>query len=209
MTDKGKTRVLVADDHYLVRFGLVALIHTKADMEVAAEACDGAQAIVLYEAHHPDLVLMDTRMPIKDGIEATIQIRKKFGNARILMLTAFDGDVDIRRALDAGARGYVLKRSTSEVLIPAIRAVARGEIWISKELTTKLDAKRSFEQLTFREMEVLKELAKGLGDKQIADALDITEYTARDHLKNIRAKLRVADRTEAVTVALQRGIIHL
>ena len=173
------------------------------------EASDGAQAIELYEKYHPDLALMDTRMPIKDGIEATFQIRKRFPQARISMLTAFDGDVDIRRALDAGARGYVLKRSTSEVLIPAIRAVARGEIWISKELTIKLDAKKSFEQLTVREMEVLKELAKGMGDKQIADALDITEYTARDHLKNIRAKLRVADRTEAVTVALQRGIIHL
>jgi DNA-binding NarL/FixJ family response regulator len=209
MTEKAKTRILVADDHYLVRFGLVALIHTKPDMVVVAEASDGAEAIVQYEKNRPDLVLMDTRMPVKDGIEATVQIRKQFPQARILMLTAFEGDVDIRRALDAGARGYVLKRSTSEVLIPAIRAVAKGEIWMSKELTTKLDAKKSFEPLTGRELEVLKELAKGLGDKQIADALDITEYTARDHLKNIRAKLRVTDRTEAVTVALQRGIIHL
>jgi DNA-binding NarL/FixJ family response regulator len=152
---------------------------------------------------------MDTRMPIKDGIEAMVEIRKAHPQARILMLTAFDGDVDIYRAVDAGARGYVLKRSTSEVLIPAIRAVAKGEVWMPKEITTKLDAKKSFESLTLREVEVLKQLAKGLGDKQIAEVLAITEYTARDHLKSIRAKLRVADRTEAVTVALQRGIIHL
>lgn len=209
MTSKVKTRILIADDHYLVRLGLVALIHTKDDMQVVAEASDGAQAIALYESHRPDLVLMDTRMPIKDGIEAMVEIRKAHPQARILMLTAFDGDVDIYRAVDAGARGYVLKRSTSEVLIPAIRAVAKGEVWMPKEITTKLDAKKSFESLTLREVEVLKQLAKGLGDKQIAEVLAITEYTARDHLKSIRAKLRVADRTEAVTVALQRGIIHL
>jgi DNA-binding NarL/FixJ family response regulator len=209
VTSKVKTRILIADDHYLVRLGLVALIHTKDDMQVVAEASDGAQAIALYESHRPDLVLMDTRMPIKDGIEAMVEIRKAHPQARILMLTAFDGDVDIYRAVDAGARGYVLKRSTSEVLIPAIRAVAKGEVWMPKEITTKLDAKKSFESLTLREVEVLKQLAKGLGDKQIAEVLAITEYTARDHLKSIRAKLRVADRTEAVTVALQRGIIHL
>jgi DNA-binding NarL/FixJ family response regulator len=209
VTNKGKTRILIADDHYLVRVGLVALIHTKDDMQVVAEASDGAQAIALYESHRPDLVLMDTRMPIKDGIEAMVEIRKAHPQARIVMLTAFDGDVDICRAVEAGARGYVLKRSTSEILIPAIRAVAKGELWMPKEITTKLDAKKSFESLTLREVEVLKQLAKGLGDKQIAEVLAITEYTARDHLKSIRAKLRVADRTEAVTVALQRGIIHL
>jgi DNA-binding NarL/FixJ family response regulator len=209
VTGKGKTRILIVDDHYLVRLGLVALIHTKDDMQVVAEASDGKQAVALYEKHGPDLVLMDTRMPIKDGIEAMVEIRKGHPQARILMLTAFEGDVDIRRALEAGACGYVLKRSTSEVLIPAIRAVARGEHWVPAEIATKLDAKKSFESLTLREVEVLKQLAKGLGDKQIAEVLAITEYTARDHLKNIRAKLRVADRTEAVTVALQRGIIHL
>jgi DNA-binding NarL/FixJ family response regulator len=209
VTAKGKTRILIADDHYLVRLGLVALIHTKDDMQVVAEASDGEQAVALYEKHRPDLVLMDTRMPVKDGIAAMVEIRKERPEARILMLTAFEGDVDIRRALEAGARGYVLKRSTSEVLIPAIRAVANGELWIPKEIASKLDAKKSFESLTPREVEVLKQLAKGLGDKQIAEVLAITEYTARDHLKNIRAKLRVADRTEAVTVALQRGIIHL
>jgi DNA-binding NarL/FixJ family response regulator len=209
MTPTRKIRILVVDDHYLVRMGLSGLVNTKPDMEVVMEASDGAQAIELYESCLPDLVLMDTRMPVKDGIEATIEIRASFPEARILMLTAFDGDADIRRALEAGAQGYVLKSSTGEKLIPAIRAVAKGQLWVPKEIATRLDSKKSYEQLTARELEVLHELAKGLGDKQIADALNITEYTARDHLKNIRAKLRVADRTEAVMVALQRGIIHL
>jgi DNA-binding NarL/FixJ family response regulator len=204
-----KIRILVADDHYIVRMGLVALVNTEPDMEVVAEAADGAQAIELYAKFLPDLALMDARMPVKDGIEATVEIRKRFPTASILMLTAFDGDADIRKALEAGAQGYVLKSSTGDKLIPALRAVAAGEHWVPKEVASRLASRNSFEQLTAREMQVLNQLAKGLANKQIADALHITEYTVKDHLKNILAKLRVADRTEAVTVALQRGIIHL
>lgn len=209
MSNMTKTRILIADDHYLVRMGLAGLVNTQADMEIVGEASDGAQAIELYDQLQPDLVLMDTRMPVKDGIEASLAIRKKHPHASILMLTAFDGDADIRRALDAGAQGYVLKSSTGEQLLPALRAVAQGRLWMPKEITARLDSKRSFEQLTPREVDVLNELAKGLANKQIAEAFNITEYTVKGHLKNILAKLRVADRTEAVTVALQRGIIRL
>jgi DNA-binding NarL/FixJ family response regulator len=204
-----KIRILIADDHYVVRMGLVALVNTESDMEVVAEAEDGAQAIKLFRECRPDLMLMDSRMPIMDGIQSTIEIRRESPDARILMLTAYDGDADIRRALDAGVCGYVLKRSTREKLIPALRAVAAGEHWIPKDVAGQLAARKSFEHLTAREMQVLDELAKGLANKQIADTLQITEHTVKDHVKNILAKLRVADRTEAVSVAVQRGIIHL
>ncbi len=209
MTKGRKIRILIADDHYIVRMGLVAIVNTEADMEVVAEATDGAQAIELFDKHRPDLALLDTRMPVTDGIQATIEIRKRFPDASIVMLTAFDGDADIRRALDAGVKGYVLKSSTGEDLIPALRAVADGERWVPAEIATRLAALKSFEDLTPRELEVLQHLGKGLANKQIAEALHITEYTVKDHLKNILAKLRVSDRTEAVTVALRRGIIHL
>jgi DNA-binding NarL/FixJ family response regulator len=204
-----KIRIIVADDHYIVRMGLVALVNTEPDMEVVAEAADGAQAIELFAKHSPDLALIDARMPVKNGFEATVEIRKQFPNAAILMLTAFDGDADIRKALEAGVQGYVLKSSTGDKLIPALRAVAAGERWVPKEVADRLASRNSFEQLTAREIQVLNELAKGLANKQIAESLNITEYTVKDHLKNILAKLRVADRTEAVTTALQRGIIHL
>jgi DNA-binding NarL/FixJ family response regulator len=197
--------ILVADDHYIVRIGLVALVNSEPDMRVVAEAADGAQAVELFERHRPDVVLMDSRMAVKNGIDATLEIRKRSPDARVLMLTAFDGEADIRRALDAGVRGYTLKSSTGEMLIPAIRAVAAGERWIPGEVSKRLASRT----LTTRELEVLDELAKGRANKQIADELGITEYTVKDHLKNILNKLRVADRTEAVTVALQRGIIRL
>jgi DNA-binding NarL/FixJ family response regulator len=141
----------------------------------------------------------------KSGVEATIEIRKRFPGARVLMLTAFDGDADIRRALEAGVQGYVLKGSTGETLIPAIRAVVAGEEWIPTEVAARLAART----LTTRELQVLDELAKGLANKQIAEVLNITEYTVKDHLKSILAKLHAADRTEAVTAAVQRGIIRL
>ncbi|MEI8045332.1 MAG: response regulator transcription factor, partial [Verrucomicrobiota bacterium] len=166
-------------------------------------------AIELFAKFSPDLALIDARMPVKTGFEATVEIRKRFPNASILMLTAFDGDADIRKALEAGVQGYVLKSSTGDKLIPALRAVAAGERWVPKEVADRLASRNSFEQLSAREMQVLNQLAKGLANKQIAEALNITEYTVKDHLKNILAKLRVADRTEAVTVALRRGIIHL
>jgi len=209
MKHGSKIRVLIADDHHVVRLGLVALVGTTDDMEVVGEAEDGAGAIERFTQLRPDVVLMDSRMPVKDGIQATAEILKRCPKARVLMLTAYDGDADIGRALEAGVLGYVLKRSTGEDLLPALRAVAAGTRWIPGDVAGQLASRKSFEQLTPRELSVLDELAKGLANKQIADALQITEHTVKDHVKNILAKLRVADRTEAVTVALQRGIIHL
>ena len=157
----------------------------------------------------PDLALLDMRMPVKTGVQATEEIRTKFPEARIIMLTAFDGDEEIHKAFEAGAQGYVFKNSSGEKLIPALRAVVAGRRWIPKEVATRLSSRKSFEELTGREIQVLHELAKGLANKEIAGTLNITEYTVKDHLKNIMAKLRAADRTEAVMTSIQRGIIHL
>ena len=209
MKDGQKIRVLVADDHFIVRIGLLSVVNTEPDMHVVGEAADGSQAVELFLKINPDVVLMDLRMPVKDGIEATKEIRGRQPDARILMLTTFDGDTDIHRAIQAGAQGYVLKSSTGDKLIPAVRAVAAGEKWIPKEVATRLASRKLFEELTPRELQVLQQMAKGLANKEIGDALNITGHTVKDHLKNILGKLRVADRTEAVTVALQRGIIQL
>ena len=202
-------RILIADDHYVVRMGLVALVETEPDLQVIGEAADGVQAVEQFKQLRPDLTLMDLRMPLKDGIAATHEIRDQFPEARILMLTTFDGDDDIHRALSAGANGYLLKNATRESLIPALRAVAAGQRWIPQEVAHRLAGRKMFEALTPRELEVLHQLAKGRANKEIADVLNISEYTVKDHLKSILGKLRVADRTEAVTAALQRGIIHL
>ena len=208
MKEHRKIRILIADDHYIVRIGVVAVVNTQSDMEVVAEAEDGSQAIELFEKLKPDLVLMDSRMAVKTGIQATVEIRKRDPEARVLILTAFDGDEDIRRAFEAGAQGYVLKSATREQLIPALRAVAAGERWVPNEVAHRLSSHNSFEALTAREVEVLNEVAKGLANKQISDLFGISEHTVKGHLKLILAKLRVADRTEAVRVAVQRGIIQ-
>jgi DNA-binding NarL/FixJ family response regulator len=209
MTKPPTVRILVVDDHFIVRMGLIALINTEPDLEIVGETDDGDQAIALFEKLQPDLVLMDVRMPRQSGTEATRHIRRMTPAARVLMLSAFDGDADIHAALEAGAHGYVLKSATGEDLIPAIRAVAAGKRWIPREVATRLKSRNAYEDLTAREIEVLNQLARGLANKEIADALKISEYTTKDHLKSILAKLRVADRTQAVTAALSRGIIRL
>lgn len=204
-----KIRILIADDHYIVRLGLIALVSTEPDMEVVGQAADGAEALELFARFQPDLVLLDMRMPVKNGVETAMEIHSKFPSAGIIMLTAFDGDDEIHKALQAGARGYVFKNTTGEKLIPALRAVVAGQRWIPKEVASRLASRKTFEELTPRELQVLKILATGLANKEIAEVLSITEYTVKDHLKNILGKLRVSDRTEAVTTAVQRGIIHL
>jgi len=207
---KNKTiRILVADDHFVVRMGLIALVNTEDDLEVIGQASDGNQAVELFEKLKPDLVLMDLRMPVKDGIAATTEIFRKHPSARVLMLTTYDGDTDIHRAIQSGAQGYVLKNATGVELIPALRAVAAGQKWIPREISARLASRKMFEELTARELEVLQQISKGLANKEIGDVLKITEHTVKDHLKHILGKLHVADRTEAVTVALQRGIIQL
>src|SRR3954447_3768845 len=205
MKQDDKLQILVVADHFIVRMGLVALVNIESDMTVVGEAGDGAQAVELFSKLVPDLTLMDLRMPLKDGIQATREIRNRFPQARVLMLSTFDGDEDIHQALQAGASGYVLKSATRDTLIPALRAVATGQRWIPKEVANRLASRKLFEELTPREVEVLQELAKGLANKEIADVLNISENTTKGHLKNIIGKLRVADRTEAVTAALQRG----
>jgi DNA-binding NarL/FixJ family response regulator len=209
MSKPAKIRILVADDHFVVRMGLIGVVNLEPDMEVVGEAADGANAVQVFNRCQPDLVLMDLRMPVRDGIWATSEIRGKHPEARILMLTTYDGDTDIHRAVKAGAQGYVLKNTTRDNLIPALRAVASGQKWIPKEIATRLAERNIFEELTAREIQVLEQMAKGLANKEIADVLKISEHTVKGHLKSILGKLLVADRTEAVTKAVQRGIIRL
>lgn len=202
-------RILVADDHFIVRSGLVALIDSEPDMKVVAQSSDGAQAVETYAKHHPDVALIDLRMPVAGGNQVIEEIRARFPDARLLVLTAYNGDEDIHRALASGAQGYLLKSSTGDDLIPAIRAVAGGGQWIPRDVASRLAVRREYESLTPREIEVLREIARGRANKEIAATLAISENTVKDHLKNILAKLQVAARTEAVTVAVQRGIIEL
>lgn len=208
MNAAATVRILVVDDHFIVRTGLLSLINTEPGLTVVGEAADGDEAIRKFDALRPDLVVMDLRLPGRSGHEVTRYIRQTDAHARVLMLSAFEGDVDIHTALEAGAAGYVLKSVTAEELIPAIHTVAAGKRWIPREIATRLKQRSSFEDLTIRELEVLTQLARGLANKEIADTLGITEYTTKGHLKNILAKLRVADRTQAVIAAVQRGIIH-
>ena len=188
--------------------GVTAMVNTEPDMEIVAEASDGAEAIKLFEQFKPDVTLLDVRMPAINGIEVAGAIRRQNDAARILMLSALNGDEDIHNALEAGAAGYVLKDATEEKLIPAIRAVAAGQRWIPQDVANRLWSRRLFQELTERELQVLNKVIKGMANKQIADAMNISENTVKGFLKNILAKLHVADRTGAVAVAIQRGIIH-
>lgn len=209
MSHSRPLRIILADDHFIVRSGLVALIDSEPDMKVVAQATDGAQAIEAYARHRPDVLLLDLRMPVVGGNQVIESIRRDFPEAHILVLTAYNGDEDIHRALSSGACGYLLKSSTGDDLIPAIRQVAAGGRWIPRDVASRLAVRRDYGSLTQREIEVLREIARGRANKEIAGHLAITENTVKDHLKNILAKLQVAARTEAVTVAVQRGIIEL
>ncbi|HVT72182.1 MAG TPA: response regulator transcription factor [Lacunisphaera sp.] len=209
MSRAERIRILLADDHFIVRSGLVALIHSDPDLAVVAQASDGDQAVELFLRHRPDVALLDLRMPGRSGNAAIEEIRRQCPDARILVLTAYSGDEDIHKALEAGALGYVLKSSTGDDLLPAIRAVAAGQRWIPRDVATRLAMRSAYEELSHREIEVLREIARGLANKEIAHKLAITEHTVKDHLKSILGKLHVSARTEAVTAAVQRGIIEL
>jgi DNA-binding NarL/FixJ family response regulator len=204
-----RTRVLVADDHPVVRTGLAAVLVQQADLDLVAEAENGERAVELYREHRPDVCLMDLRMPVMDGVEAIRTITAEFPDARILALTTYEGDADIRRALEAGARGYLLKDMLLTDVIGAVRAVRRGEWVIPAAVATRLAEFPERSDLTERELEVLQLVARGLSNKEVARAIGRTDETVKIHLKNTFAKLDVADRTEAVTVALTRGLIHL
>jgi DNA-binding NarL/FixJ family response regulator len=209
MSRDPKIRILIADDHFIVRSGLVALLGTEPDLEVVGQAENGQQVFELFEKLHPDLVLMDLRMPGVSGDEAIVRIREIAPSARVIVLTAYSGDEDIHKALNSGAQGYLLKSSTGDGLLPAIRAVLAGKTWVPKDVATQLAMRNAFDELTPREVGVLEQLYKGLANKQIADALGVSEHTVKFHLKNILVKLHVADRTEAVTAAIKRGILRV
>jgi DNA-binding NarL/FixJ family response regulator len=208
-SNDGPIRVLVADDHPVVRTGLAAVLVQQPGLELVAEAENGARAVALYREHQPDVCLMDLRMPVMDGVEAIRTITAEFPMARILALTTYEGDADIRRALEAGARGYLLKDMLLTGVIGAVRAVRRGERVIPNAVAARLAEFPERSDLTERELEVLRLVARGLSNKEVARAIGRTDETVKIHLKNVFAKLDVADRTEAVTVALTRGLIHL
>ncbi|HZQ53708.1 MAG TPA: response regulator transcription factor [Bryobacteraceae bacterium] len=202
-------RILIVEDHHVVRQGLAALLKTVPDMTVVAQAADGAEGVRLFREHKPDVTIMDLRLPVLSGVDAITQIRSEFPSARIIVLTTFDGDEDIYRALQAGARGYLLKDMFGEELMEAIRVVHSGRTRIPPAIAERLAERMGGPNLTNRELEVLQAIAAGKSNKEIAFVLGISEATVKTHINNILSKLGVADRTQATTAALQRGIIHL
>lgn len=208
-TTTNPLRIMVVDDHPIVRQGLVALINTEPGMTVIAEASDGGQAVALFKQHRPDITLMDLRLPVLSGVEATTAIRKEYPQARIIILTTYDGDEDIYRALQAGAQSYLLKDMFGEELLQAIRTVHAGLRRIPAAVAERLAERINSQALTARELEVLKLIVKGKSNKEIGADLSISEATVKTHINNILSKLGVSDRTQAATTALQRGIVHL
>ena len=209
MTTQPSIRVLIAEDHLIARVGVKAIINAQPDMKVVAEAANGMQAVELYRKHRPDVTLMDVRMPGMGGVEAVTAIRAEFADARIIALSTYGGDEDIRRALQAGARSYLTKDVLHDELIRAIHAVHAGGKYMPPAVAAALEASALPAGLSAREMEVLSLIVKGQGNKQIAYQLGIAEHTVKNHVKNILSKLSVDDRTQAATAAIQRGIIHL
>lgn len=200
--------ILVVDDHPVVREGLSAILSSQTDMAVVAEAGDGQQAIDLYHAHRPNVTLMDLRMPKVSGVEATAAIRNRFPDARIIVLTTFDGEEDIYRALQAGARAYLLKNATREELLSTVRTVAAGGSRIPPAVAERLAQRIYKTALTSRELDVLRRIVAGSSNKQIAAALGITEATVKTHVNSILAKMCVSDRTGAAIAAIRRGIVR-
>ncbi len=201
-------RIMVVEDHNVVRQGLVALVKTVPDMTVVAEASDGRQAIELFREHDPDVTIMDLRLPVMSGVDAIKAIRQNFPAARIIVLTTFDGDEDIYRALQAGARGYLLKDMFGEELMDAIRTVHAGKTRIPPAVAQRLAERTGGPSLTARELGVLKLIVAGKSNKEIGKELEISEATVKTHINSILSKLAVNDRTQAATTALQRGIVH-
>jgi two-component system NarL family response regulator len=199
-----KIRILVADDHLIARVGVTSILNTQSDMTVVAEAINGQQAIALYRIHAPDVTLLDMRMPVMSGVEAAAAIRAEFPGSRLIALTTYDGDENIRRAVAAGVHAWLTKDVRHEELLRTIRAVHAGEVCLSAALLNLPSP-----HLTAREIEVLQLMVAGLSNKQIAHQLNIADTTAKNHVKNILGKLRVQDRTQAATAAIQRGIVML
>jgi DNA-binding NarL/FixJ family response regulator len=202
-------RILVVEDHQIVRQGLVALLSVVEGVEVVGQAADGAEAVKEFEARHPDVTLIDLRLPKMSGVEVIQHIRAQHAHARFIVLTTYDGDEDIYRALQAGARGYLLKGMSVEVLISTIRSVHAGKSSIPPVIAQKLAERMATEQLTQREQDVLEQIVRGKSNKEIGVALDISEATVKTHINNLLGKLGVEDRTQAATAAIQRGLVQL
>lgn len=202
--------LLIVDDHPVVRDGLVAILHQgEPDLEVVGEAGDGREAVTAWRTLKPTVTIMDLQLPGQSGVEAIIAIRREDPEARVLVLTTFDGDADIQRALEAGARGYLLKSVRRATLIEAVRAVASGQRYLPPATAARLVEAMEAERLTPRELDVLRLLALGQRNREIAENLGLAEPTVKIHVNNLLRKLQVKDRTEAAMVALRRGLIHL
>jgi DNA-binding NarL/FixJ family response regulator len=209
MTAQSAIRVLSVDDHPLLREGIAALINNQPGMVLVAQASNAQEGITQFRKHHPDVTLMDLRLPDKSGIEALRAIREEFPEARVIVLTTFEGDVEIQRALEAGARAYILKNMPPKELLEVIRDVHAGNKRIPSQVAAQLAEHLTDEELTSREIEVLSQLAGGNRNRDIADKLLISEETVKVHIKHIMEKLGANDRTQAVAIGLRRGIIHL
>jgi DNA-binding NarL/FixJ family response regulator len=209
MTEESAIRILSVDDHPLLREGLAALINSQPGMTLIAQASNAQESLQQFRKHLPDVTLMDLRLPDKSGIEALIAIRAEFPEARIIMLTTFEGDIEIQRALAAGARGYILKSMPPKELVDVIVQVHAGKKRIPTQIAAQLAEHISDEELTEREIEVLGQIAAGNRNRDIAERLFITEETVKVHVKHIMGKLGASDRTQAVAIAIRRGIIQL
>lgn len=203
----GSIRILVVDDHPVVRQGIIAMLDTEPDLHIVAEAGDGESAVELFARHRPDLTIMDLRLPKLTGAEATAAIRSRFTDARIIVLTVYEGDEDIYRALEAGARSYLLKSTSRDDLLATVRAVAAGLWRIPPAVAERLAQRVGSQPLTRRESEILGLIVAGRGNKQIGAALAISEGTVKTHVNSLLAKLGVADRTEAAVAAIRRGLV--
>jgi two-component system NarL family response regulator len=202
-------RILVAEDHLVARVGVGAIVNMQPDMKVVGEASNGQQALEMYRKIRPDVVLLDMRMPIMSGVEAARAIKAEFPEAKMVALTTYGGDEDIRRALAAGIQAYLTKDVLHDELLKAIRAVYAGQKYLPAAVAAALTAQMPRPDLSAREVQVLELIVRGLANKQIAYSLNIAEHTVKNHVKNILSKLGVQDRTQAATAAIQRGIVHL
>jgi DNA-binding NarL/FixJ family response regulator len=209
MSDPARIRVFSVDDHPLLREGIAAIINNQADMEMVAQAATGSEAIQLFRQHRPDVTLLDLRLPDMSGIDVLIALRSEFPEARVVMLTTFEGDVDIRRSLEAGARGYMLKNMPPKDLVEVIRQVHAGKKRIPAEVAAHLAEYFGDDALTDREVDVLRHIANGNRNREIGVQLFISEETVKVHVKHIMEKLGASDRTQAVAIAVRRGIIQL